>query len=113
MLRINDAETALDFTLVYFNMESSVTVAHIHLGQPGVTGGVAAFLCGGGGKPACPESGTFLTGTVVAADVSGPSAQGIAAGEFAELVRAMRAGITYANVHTTVNPTGEVRGRIQ
>lgn len=32
--------------------------AHIHVGRPGTNGGVAAFLCGGGDKPACPLSGT-------------------------------------------------------
>jgi hypothetical protein len=44
--------------------------------------------------------------------VIGPDAQGIAPGEFAELVRAMRAGVTYANVHTTTHGGGEIRGQI-
>ena len=72
-----------------------------------------AFLCGGGGKPACPATGGTVTGAIRAADGIGPAGQGIAAGEFAELVRAMRAGKTYANVHTS--PTyagGEIRGQI-
>jgi hypothetical protein len=72
---------------------------------------VAAFLCGGGGKPACPQSGT-VTGTIVPADVVGPATQGIAAGEFGELVAAIRAGRTYANVHSSKFPAGEVRGQI-
>jgi hypothetical protein len=38
-------------------LEGSVTAAHIHLGQEDGVGGVIAFLCGGGGKPACPQSG--------------------------------------------------------
>ncbi|MBI2884314.1 MAG: CHRD domain-containing protein [Candidatus Methylomirabilis oxyfera] len=109
---LNDAATQIDYTLVYFSMEAPVTVAHIHLGAPGVTGGVAAFLCGGGGKPACPDSGVFLTGTIVAADVVAVTGQGIAAGELAELVQAMRAGLTYANVHTVLFPPGEIRGQI-
>jgi hypothetical protein len=45
--------------------------------------------------------------------VIGPTGQGIAPGEFAELVRAIRAGATYANVHTDKHPTGEIRGHIQ
>ena len=85
--------------------------AHIHFGQRSVNGGVAASLCGGGGKPACPQSGT-VTGTVVPADVVGPAGQGIAAGEFDELVAAIRAGRTYANVHSTKFPPGEIRGQI-
>ena len=42
------------------------------------------------------------------ADVIGPAAQGIAAGEFDELVEAIRAGIAYANIHTNVNPAGGI-----
>ena len=108
---IDDAGSEIDFTLTYANLEASVLFAHIHFGQRSVNGGVAAFLCGGGGKPACPQSGT-VTGTVGPADVVGPAGQGIAAGEFDELVAAIRAGRTYANVHSTKFPPGEIRGQI-
>ena len=108
---IDDAGSKIDFTLTYANLEASVLFAHIHFGQRSVNGGVAAFLCGGGSKPACPQSGT-VTGTVVPADVIGPAGQGIAAGEFDELVAAIRAGRTYANVHSTKFPPGEIRGQI-
>ena len=110
---LNEAETELEYVLVYFELEGTVSVAHIHFGQPGVAGGIVAFLCGGGGKPACPASGTFLTGTVTAADVRDLAAQGFAAGEFSELVRAMRAGLSYANVHSNLFPAGEIRGQIR
>ena len=58
-----------------------------------------------------PQEGV-VTGTVTSADVIGPASQGIAPGEFGELVRAMRAGITYVNVHSTMFPAGEIRGQI-
>jgi hypothetical protein len=35
------------------------------------------------------------------------------AGEFDEVIAAMRAGVTYANVHTAQFPGGEVRGQIE
>lgn len=108
---IDDTGSEIDFTLTYANLEAPVLFAHIHFGQRSVNGGVAAFLCGGGGKPACPQSGT-VTGTVMPADVVGPAGQGIAAGEFDELVAAIRAGRTYANVHSTKFPPGEIRGQI-
>lgn len=53
-----------------------------------------------------------MTGTIVPANVIGPAGQGIAAGEFGELVEAIRQGATYANVHTVAFPGGEIRGQI-
>jgi CHRD domain len=110
---IDDAASEISFTLTYAGLEAPVLFAHIHFGQRSVNGGVAAFLCGGGSKPACPgpQSGT-VTGTIVPTDVIGPVGQGIAAGEFDALVAAMRAGRAYANVHSTKFPGGEVRGQI-
>jgi len=110
--RISRDEAFVDYELTYAGLEAAATAAHIHFGQRAVAGGVSAFLCGGGGKPACPASGT-VTGTVTAADVIGPAGQGIAAGELAELVRAIREGVAYANVHSSKFPGGEIRGQIK
>ena len=115
-LRISIAKngSSFDYELTYEDLEgATTTAAHIHLGQQSVNGGISVFLCGGGGRPPCtPTSGTF-TGTVTAADVIGPTGQGIAPTEFAELLRAMREGATYVNVHTDKHPGGEIRGQIK
>lgn len=113
-VRIANDDSSFTFELTYEGLEGATTLfSHIHLGQKGVIGGICVFLCGGGGRPACtPTSGTF-SGTVTAADVIGPAGQGISAGEFAELLRAMREGATYANVHTDKHPPGEIRGQIK
>jgi hypothetical protein len=106
----------IEFRLTYSGLEAPVTAAHIHFGQPDVSGGVSAFLCGGGDKPPCPQSAPRsapVTGTIDAADVIGPTGQGIAAGELDELIRAMRRGVTYANVHTDKFPAGEIRGNLE
>jgi len=104
---------SISYELSYGDLESAAFAAHIHLGMPATTGGVIAFLCGGGGKPDCPPTGGTVTGMIVAADVIGPAGQGIAAGEFEELLAAMRVGATYANVHTSTRPGGEIRGLIR
>jgi hypothetical protein len=54
-----------------------------------------------------------VQGTLHAADVIGPAAQGIDPGQFGELVRAIRAGATYANVHTEKYPGGEIRTQLR
>jgi CHRD domain len=104
----------IQYELRYRDLEGgTVLFAHIHFGQRATNGGVSAFLCGGGSKPPCPQTQpATVTGTIVPSDVVGPAAQGIAPGQFDELVRAMRAGATYANVHTTQWPGGEIRGQI-
>jgi hypothetical protein len=123
-IRIDDDECPLPapdndcikYKLVYSGLEGGpAAAAHIHLGMPWVNGGVSAFLCGGGDKPPCPPGvvdEAVVEGVIDPADVIGPTGQGIAPGEFAELVRAIRAGATYANVHNEGRPGGEIRGQI-
>jgi hypothetical protein len=102
------------FELTYEQLSAPPLVAHVHFGQRSVNGGVSFFLCGGGGKPPCPAStsGT-VTGTVVAADVIGPTAQDIAPGNLAGILQMIRAGFGYANMHTPLHPGGEIRGQIR
>ena len=69
---------------------------------------------GPAGTQACPPAGGTISGTIRPADVgAGAAAQGLGAGEFDELVRAIRAGATYVNVHTTGRPAGEIRAQLE
>jgi CHRD domain-containing protein len=104
----------IDFRLRYQNLEGTITTqAHIHFGQKHTVGGVSTFLCGGGTKPTpCPPTSGEVSGTINAADVGGPTNQGIEATNIAELVAAMQAGVTYVNVHTNKWPGGEIRGQL-
>jgi hypothetical protein len=91
---------------------NNATAAHIHFAQEGVPGGIAAFLCGDTGGPACPPTSGTVKGTITAANVKAIAAQGLAAGDIAALIRAIKAGYTYANVHSTTYTGGEIRGQI-
>jgi hypothetical protein len=110
---------SIEYRLSYSGLEAPVRQAHIHLGQMDVNGGIVVFLCQTaafpdptGLAPICPQSGT-VEGTITAANVIAVAAQGIAAGELDEVLRAIREGVTYANVHSNQFPGGEIRGQIR
>lgn len=122
--RISVDETQIDWELGYSDLEGAIQQAHIHLGSAGVNGGITVFLCtnlgnGPAGMQPCPASPATITGTILAADVSpnipataAARTQGLNTGEINELIAAIRAGVTYVNVHTTTWPGGEVRSQI-
>jgi hypothetical protein len=122
--RISNDDTEIQYSLSYSDLEGAVQQAHIHLGQKGVNGGISVFLCtnlgnGPAGTQPCPPPPATITGTITANDVSpnipataGARAQGLETGEFGELLAAMRAGVTYVNVHSSKFPAGEMRSQI-
>jgi hypothetical protein len=114
---VSEDGTSVSWELRYDDLEGDVQQAHIHLAQKDVNGGISVFLCtnlgnGPAGTQACPPPPATMSGSFTAADVIGPAGQGIAATEFGELLRAIRAGKTYANVHSSKFPGGEVRGQL-
>lgn len=110
--------SGIEWALSYFNLETPLTGAHIHVGQEGANGAIAVFLCDNTGNapmgtPACDDSPATLTGRITGRDVVDASAQGIGEGDLAELIHAIRAGVGYVNVHTEAFPAGEIRGQIR
>ncbi len=106
-------EDFLDYELTFSDLRAAPRFAHIHFGQRGVNGAVVAFLCGGGGKPACLSQGGTNQGRVTSADIVPVPAQGIDSGDFQAVRRAILEGVAYTNVHSTLFPTGEIRGQIR
>ena len=120
---IDDSASTIHYELSFEGLESDVTQAHIHFGQRHTVGGIVVWLCQTAGTPApaaaaatplCggPRANT-VTGTIVPAQVLAATGQGIDAGQFDEVVRAIRAGAAYANVHSTTFTPGEIRGHIE
>jgi hypothetical protein len=109
---------AIEFELRYTGLGGAVAQSHLHLGQRGVNGGIAIFLCsnlgnGPAGTPTCPPPPAVVSGTLTADDVIGPSTQGVAPGELGEVLRAIRRGAVYVNVHSDLFPGGEIRGQLR
>src|SRR5688500_2592173 len=108
--------TELTYTLSYRRVQGAVTEAHIHLGNPGVNGGIMVFLCsnlgnGPAGTQACPADPAIISGTITASDVLAIVDQDLPAGSFREFRNSVRQGFAYANVHSTLYPLGELRGQ--
>jgi len=116
--RISNDNTRIDWELTYNDLEGAVQQAHIHFGQKGVTGPISVFLCtnlgnGPAGTQPCPAPPATISGTITAVDVTNlANERGISTGEFDELLAAIRAGVTYVNVHSTRWPGGEIRSQI-
>lgn len=121
--RISEDGTAIEYVLSYENLRATATQAHIHFAQRNVNGGIVAFLCSNltprpvdqpAGTPPYPARSGTVGGTIVAVDIIGRAAsQGIAAGEIERVIDAIRKGVAYANVHSTMFPAGEIRGQIK
>jgi CHRD domain len=115
---ISRSSDEIRYRLTFSGLESAATQAHIHFENETNNGAIVVFLCtnlgnGPAGTQACPADGGTIRGTITPADIgAGAAGQGIAAGEFDEFVRAIRAGATYINVHSVNRATGEIRAQL-
>jgi hypothetical protein len=123
-----DAENhTISYELSYDGLEAPALQAHIHIAQRRVNGGVSVFLCGNAPAvppetvpqpPACPPAPATITGALTAANIIGPTAQGIeptsgTVNEFDELLALLRKELAYVNVHSARFPGGEIRGQVR
>lgn len=120
--RISEDGNTINYRLRYADLEADITQSHIHVGQFHTAGGISVWLCKTAALPGptpdltpdCPGAREGdVEGTLTEANVIGPAGQGVDVGEFEELVRLIRSGVTYANVHSAKFPGGEIRGQIR
>jgi hypothetical protein len=98
-LKVNEEAQTISYELTYEGLEGTAAQAHIHFGQRSINGGIMLWLCANNppitnapaGTPTCPTTSGTVSGLLTAAQVVGPAGQGVAAMEFAEAVRAIRA----------------------
>jgi CHRD domain len=123
---INQDETEINYVLTFQDLEGDVRQAHIHIGHPQNQGNIVLWLCDSETNPSpstttpeCTQDDPLnlragrVTGTLTADDVQALAGNGIAAGEFAEVIALIRAGRTYANLHSAKFTGGEIRSQIE
>ncbi len=106
MFTVNAKETEISYMIHVRDIEG-VTMAHIHLGKAGKNGPPVAMLevRAKKGKFSGMLAGGKITGKYLMGDFKGKTVK--------DLVKEMKAGNTYVNVHTSANPDGEIRGQIK
>jgi hypothetical protein len=107
------AEVAIDtvakefaVTLRIFNIPTTTTAGHIHVGAKGVAGPVVIDFPAIAGR-----LGDFVTAFRVGEASFRPAAN-IGINTIDDVIQAVANGNAYVNIHTTTNPGGEIRGQL-
>lgn len=116
---VDEEAGTIEYRMIYTGLESAILQAHLHVGTHHQAGGIVIWLCSNLASPptpagvqACPAAPGEISGTITAENVVTAAANGIAAGEFAEVVNAMRQRAVYVNMHTQTFQPGEIRGQL-
>lgn len=105
-ITVNLGAQTLDWVVDVYNLPSGVTAGHIHAGGANVAGPVVVNFV----VPTGASNDFRLTGTARPADVVARQPQGVNSWE--DLLQAIATGNAYVNVHSQVNPGGEIRGQL-
>jgi CHRD domain-containing protein len=94
------------YKVTVFNLPSGVTASHIHVGAVGTPGPVVVNFA-----PPLTASNDFdFSGTVQDTDFILRPDQGIRSSD--DMFQAILGNNSYVNVHSQVNPGGEIRGQL-
>jgi hypothetical protein len=107
------AEVAIDttakefaITLRIFNIPTTTTAGHIHVGAKGIAGPVVVDFPGISGR-----LGDFVT-TFRVGEASFRPAAALGINTIDDVIQAVANGNAYVNIHTTTNAAGEIRGQL-
>ena len=103
---LNQATGVVTYRVEVYNMPVGTTAGHFHVGAPGVSGPVVVNFT----VPNGISNDYAIVGTASATDLVPRAAQGINSWE--DFLQALMLGNIYANVHSTNNAGGEIRGQV-
>lgn len=106
VVTVNMATQTVSWEIDVFNMPSGTNNAHFHVGGPGLTGPTVVTV----GFPPGISNDYRLSGSATAANLTVRADQGIRSWE--DFLQALIGGQTYLNIHSAVNPGGEIRGQV-
>ncbi|MGE0043479.1 MAG: CHRD domain-containing protein [Vicinamibacterales bacterium] len=105
-ITVNLATQTVTYTVQVFNMPSGTTAGHFHVGGAGLAGPVVVDIA-----PPVGASNEFtVSGTATASSLRVRADQGIRSWD--DFLQALVGGQVYLNIHSTVNPGGEIRGQV-
>jgi hypothetical protein len=105
-ITLDTATQTVTYRVDVYNLPSGATVAHFHASGPGVAGPTVVTFT----FPVGISNDFAITGTATAADLTPRQPQGINSWE--DFIQALTLGQIYVNVHSQVNPGGEIRGQV-
>lgn len=125
--RVDREAQTIEYELAWNNLKGDILQSHIHFGRRATNGDIVVFLCTNLGNtpasatpaPTCNGAregmvkGVVHAGDIVAVAFGGiqPAQQLLPFADFDELADAIEAHAAYIVVHTTAQPSGELRGQ--
>ena len=103
---VNLATKEVTYNIQIFNIPSGTTAGHFHVGPPGLAGPIVVDLA----PPRDISNDYVLSGTATAASLRPQAERGIR--DWDDFIQSLVGGQTYLNIHTAVNPGGEIRGQL-
>jgi len=105
-ITIDRAAQKITYRVNVYNLPSGLTASHIHVGPAGQNGPIIFNFA----VTQNVSNDFAIIGEVTAADLVPRATQGI--NSFDDAIMAIASGTAYVNVHSQVNPGGEVRGQL-
>jgi CHRD domain len=101
--------STVSYVINYTGLSGRPTLSHIHVGTDTVNGGVVVPFSNLPDTASGQYSGSFTAATVAAGTAGGVT---VNKNDLDSLLRAMKNGQAYTNIHTEARPAGEIRGQI-
>jgi hypothetical protein len=103
---VNRTLGTISYAIFIYRFPTGVTAAHIHVSPRGVNGPIILPIA----VPVGVSGDFMLQGVLDKDDLQVRQPQGI--NSFEDALFSITAGTSYVNVHSQVNPGGEIRGQI-